>query len=97
MTANTAIGARTLASLRLGNAAPVDGENFDLMVIRQDKPAALPIRARATGETYEIDPFRGSASSSPTIVNACSLPSPRLNATRCPKATTLNSAGGGIS
>ena len=35
-TANTAIDARTLASLRLSNAAPVDGENFDLVVTRQD-------------------------------------------------------------
>ena len=37
---------------------------------RTVSPAALPIRARATGETYEIDPFRGSASSSPTILKA---------------------------
>ena len=44
-------------------------------------PAALPIRARATGETYEIDPFRGSASSSPTIRKASRLPSSRLNVT----------------
>ena len=64
---------------------------------RTISPAALPIRARATGETYEIDPFRGSASSSPTILNAWRLPSSRLNATRCPKATALNSAGGGTS
>ena len=35
-TANTAIDARTLASLRLSNAALVDGENFDLVVTRQD-------------------------------------------------------------
>ena len=27
---------------------------------RTTSPAPLPIRARATGETYEIDPFRGS-------------------------------------
>ena len=58
-------------------------------------PAALPIRARATGETYEIDPFRGSASSSPTILNAWRLPSSRLNATRCLKATARDSVGGG--
>ena len=64
---------------------------------RTTSPAALPIRARATGETYEIDPFRGSASSSPTILNACRLPSSRLNITRCPKATAPNSAGGGTS
>ncbi len=62
---------------------------------RTISPAALPIRARATGEPYEIDPFRGSASSSPAILNAWSLPSSRLNATRCPKATALNSAGFG--
>jgi hypothetical protein len=56
--------------------------------------AALPIRARATGETYDIDPFRGSASSSPTILKAWRRPSPRLNVTRCPNATAPKSAGG---
>ena len=56
--------------------------------------AALPIRARATGETYDIDPFRGSASSSPTILKAWRRPSPRLNVTRCPNATAPISAGG---
>ena len=76
--ANTAINTRTLASPRLSNAALVDGENFDLVVTRQDDMTrGSPIRARATGETYEIDPFRGSASSSPTILKPCSLLSPR--------------------
>jgi hypothetical protein len=75
----------------------VDGENFDLVVTRQDDMTrGSADQSPRDGGECEIDPFRGSASSSPTILNA-SLPSSRLNAIRCPKATALNSAGGGTS
>src|SRR5450759_1944133 len=50
-------------------------------------PTALPIRSLATGDTKEIEPALGSASSSPTIRYFCTRPSSRLKVTVLPKAT----------
>jgi class 3 adenylate cyclase len=79
---------RTTPSARCGprspSNAPLAMERISISwsPARTISPAALPIKARATGETYAIDPFRGSASSSPTILKAWRLPSSRLNVTR---------------
>jgi hypothetical protein len=50
-------------------------------------PTALPIRSLASGDTKEIEPALGSASSSPTIRYFCTRPSSRLKVTVLPKAT----------
>jgi hypothetical protein len=84
--------ARKLAAIRSSVAkvseiklAPLQLEHVRQLIVDAlhcDPVWAEPlIRARATGETYEIDPFRGSASSSPTIRKASRLPSSRLNVT----------------
>ena len=41
-------------------------------------PTRFPNIDLASGETCEIEPLAGSASSSPTIRNVCSLPSSRM-------------------
>ena len=51
----------------------------------------LPIKARATERHKKWISFRGSASSSPTILNAWRRPSSRSNVTRCSNATASNS------
>lgn len=56
-------------------------------------PTALPIIDLATGDTKEIDPALGSASSSPTIRYVCTRPSARLKVTVQPKATASIDSG----
>src|SRR5450759_4715656 len=57
-------------------------------------PIFLPMSARATGETYEMLPLAGSASSSPTMRNVCRRPSLRLSVTVDPKCTSSGLANG---
>src|ERR1700731_2070555 len=61
--------------------------------LRATSPTALPIRSPATGDTKEIEPDLGSASSSPTIRYFCTRPSSRLNVTVLPKATVSVDVG----
>jgi hypothetical protein len=56
-------------------------------------PTALPVRRLATGDTKEIDPALGSASSSPTMRYFCTRPSWRLKVTVLPKATVSVDVG----
>src|SRR5258706_12889506 len=56
-------------------------------------PTALPIRSLATGDTKEIEPALGSASSSPTIRNFCPRPSSRLKVTVQRNATVSVDVG----
>jgi hypothetical protein len=51
-------------------------------------PTAFPSIALARGETCEIDPLAGSASSSPTIRKVCSRPSSRTIVTVAPNRTS---------
>src|ERR1700730_2715350 len=58
-------------------------------------PTRFPNLARASGETCEIEPCAGSASSSPTIRKVCSRPSSRTIVTRLPNRTSECSSGAG--
>jgi len=60
-------------------------------------PTIFPSIALARGETYEIDPLAGSASSSPTIRKVCSRPSSRTMVTVAPNRTSEMSPEAGTS
>src|SRR6266516_2931831 len=59
-------------------------------------PTALPVKSRATGDTKEIEPALGSASSSPTMRYFCIRPSSRLKVTVLPNATVSVDLGSAI-
>src|SRR6202162_4657121 len=63
---------------------------------RTTSPSFLPVRARATGDTYEIVPRDGSASSSPTMRYVCRRPSSRRMVTVQPNCTSAGLDGGAI-
>src|SRR5258707_11112168 len=56
-------------------------------------PNSFAHQKPCTGDTKEIEPALGSASSSPTIRNFCTRPSSRLKVTVLPKATVSVDVG----